>query len=72
MNAAPTQVARHGETLGDRNHKAVRDTGSRRRKRNRHRRKNRKLQKLLENLGWMAGGIAIGVPLLAVFIYFAS
>ena len=52
---------------------AVADDGSRRR-RNRHkrRRKNRKLERLWFNLRWLFGGLAVGLPVMAILIYMAS
>jgi hypothetical protein len=44
----------------------------RRRRRDKRKRKNRKREKLAYNLRWLLGGLAIGLPLLAVIIYTAS
>jgi hypothetical protein len=44
----------------------------RRRAKSGHRRKNRKRQRLFYNLGWLLGGLAIGLPLLALMLLFAS
>jgi hypothetical protein len=62
-----------GEELRVMGHDAVEEERPRRRRsRHKHRRKNRRLEKVLYDLRWMAGGIAIGLPLLAALIYFAS
>lgn len=44
----------------------------RRRKRSRKKKRSARLTAVLENLGWIALGIAVGVPLLAGLLYVAS
>jgi hypothetical protein len=46
--------------------------GTRRRRRDKRKRTSRKREKLVSNLAWMAGGLAVGLPLLALTIYVAS
>jgi hypothetical protein len=44
----------------------------RRRSKGESSRKNKKRQRLFYNLGWLLGGLAIGLPLLAVLLFIAS
>ena len=49
------------------------DVGERRRRRrDRRKRKNIRRSKLLYNLAWLAGGLAVGLPLLAGMLYIMS
>ncbi|MBO0748893.1 MAG: hypothetical protein J2O44_00480 [Porphyrobacter sp.] len=41
----------------------------RRRRRGKRKRRNHKRSNLLYNLGWVVGGLAVGLPLLAIMIY---
>ena len=43
-----------------------------RRMRKRRRRKSRRRQKLMYNLKWLFGGLAVGLPVLAFMLWFAS
>jgi len=43
-----------------------------RRVRKKRRRKNRKRERLIYNLRWLLGGLAVGFPLLALLIWLAS
>jgi hypothetical protein len=43
-----------------------------RRRRGKHKRKSRKHQRLMHNLRWFFGGLAVGLPLLAAVTYAAS
>ena len=43
-----------------------------RRVRKKRRRKNRKRERLIYNLRWLLGGLAVGLPLLALLIWLAS
>jgi hypothetical protein len=62
-----------GEDMRGMDHEAVERVPTRRRRsRQKHRRKSRRMEMLLGNLGWAAGGVAVGLPLLAILIYFAS
>jgi ABC-type Fe3+ transport system permease subunit len=48
-------------------------TGERRRRhRSKRERRSRRNQKLIDNLVWLAGALAIGLPLLAVLLYALS
>ena len=44
----------------------------RRKRRKSNKRSNKKVSNFLYNLGWVAAGLAIGLPLLALILYFAS
>jgi cytochrome c-type biogenesis protein CcmH/NrfG len=44
----------------------------RRRRRSRKKKRSARLTTVMENLGWIILGIAIGVPLLAATLYLAS
>lgn len=47
--------------------------GTRRRKgRDKRKRKNRRRERLSYNLRWLLGGIAVGLPVLAVILYTTS
>ena len=48
------------------------ESGRRRHRRSRRKRLSKKHMSLLYNLGWVAGGVAIGTPILAAAIYLAS
>ena len=43
-----------------------------RRVRKKRKRKNRKREKLIYNVRWLLGGLAVGLPLLALLIWLAS
>jgi hypothetical protein len=54
-------------------HDALEQRGTpRRRSRHKHKRKDRKLERVLYNVWWFLGGLAIGLPLLGAIIYMAS
>jgi hypothetical protein len=44
----------------------------RRRSKNITKRKNRERQRLCYNLGWLLGGLAIGLPVLAMLLFVVS
>ena len=44
----------------------------RRKKRSKHKRKSRKQDKLVRNLVWFGGGVAVGLPLLAAMLFAMS
>ena len=44
----------------------------RRKNRSKRKRKSRKHQKLMRNLGWLGGGLAVGLPVLAAMLYAMS
>jgi hypothetical protein len=44
----------------------------RRKHRSKHKRKSRKQERLLRNLAWLGGGLAVGLPLLAAMLYLMS
>jgi hypothetical protein len=51
----------------------VDDAGERRRKhRHKRKRKSRKQEKLMRNVIWLGGGLAVGLPLLAAMLYAMS
>lgn len=41
----------------------------RKRKRSRAKKRNRTVEKLLQNLGWIAAAAAVGLPILALALY---
>lgn len=56
-------------------HAIDRESGTRRRRRrskHKRRHKSRRRADLLHNLAWVAGGLAVGLPVLALAVWFAS
>ena len=47
-------------------------SSSRKERRAKRRRKNRKLEKLLYDLSWVLGGLAVGRPPMAIVLYLLS
>lgn len=47
-------------------------SSSRKERRDKRRRKNRKREKLIYNLSWVLGGLAVGLPMLAIVLYLLS
>nr|WP_166178853.1 hypothetical protein [Altererythrobacter segetis] len=47
-------------------------SSSRKERRDKRRRRNRKREKLFYNLSWLLGGLAVGLPLLGIILYFLS
>jgi hypothetical protein len=48
------------------------DARERRKHRTKRKRKSRKRERLVRNLAWLAGGLAVGLPLLAGMLYAMS
>ena len=47
-------------------------SSSRRQRREKRRRRNRKREKLFYNLSWLLGGLAVGLPMLAIVLSFIA
>jgi hypothetical protein len=47
-------------------------SSNRRQRREKRRRRNRKREKLFYNLSWLLGGLAVGLPMLAIVLYLLS
>jgi hypothetical protein len=47
-------------------------SSSRKERRDKRRRRNRKREKLFYNLSWVLGGLAVGLPMLAIVLYLLS
>jgi hypothetical protein len=47
-------------------------SSTRKERREKRRRKNRRREKLFYNLSWILGGLGLGLPMLALVLYFLS